>query len=211
MSHQQDCTAEAILESQERGYTLARLISQVFHPLTLSTFSLLLVGFFAHSRWWVGIAWALFTIVLQVVPSTLFYIIRLRQGAYSDEDISVREQRNELYIFSIISTLLAIGVLVLLQAPLEFVAVVCGGILLIIINWQINLFWKISAHASAIGLSSTIATIYVPPLGVLLWGCALMVGWARVRTRNHTPLQVLAGLALSTTVFLSMFLLFDLV
>src|SRR3712207_8306763 len=62
-----------------------------------------------------------------------------------------------------------------------------------------SLFWKISAHSSSIGATATVALLYSRPLGVLLWACAIAVGWARVRTRNHTPMQVLAGLDRKST------------
>lgn len=211
MARQQNATAEVMMEAPERGYTLARLISQIFHPLTLSTFTLVLVGCFSHVRWWIGILWALLTVLIQVVPAALFFLIRLNQGAYSDDDVSVREQRNELYLFTILASLVSLTLLVLLHAPQSFVAIVCAGIILGVINWQINVFWKISAHASALGLSATIATIYVPPLGIVLWGCAPIVGWARVKTRNHTVLQVLVGFGLSSVILLVTFMFFDLV
>ncbi len=48
------------------------------------------------------------------------------------------------------------------------------------------------------GSTATLASLYSEPLGLALWLCALALGWARVRTRNHTPAQVIAGLALAT-------------
>jgi membrane-associated phospholipid phosphatase len=77
-----------------------------------------------------------------------------------------------------------------------------------LIGGVVNLFWKISAHSTAVASAATIALLYSPALGIVLWVCALLVGWARVRTRNHTPMQVLAGFCSATVVVLVVFQLF---
>ena len=40
---------------------------------------------------------------------------------------------------------------------------------------------------------ATVATIYLGRVGLIVWLCAVIVGWARIRTGNHTVLQVLTG------------------
>jgi membrane-associated phospholipid phosphatase len=55
-------------------------------------------------------------------------------------------------------------------------------------------------HAAGMAALCTVALLYAGPLGVALWGVAAAVGWARVRTRNHTPLQVLAGFLVSACI-----------
>jgi len=52
---------------------------------------------------------------------------------------------------------------------------------------------------------ATVTWLFAPLLGIALWLCALAVGWARVRTRNHTPLQVLSGFAVAVSVVLIVF------
>jgi len=79
------------------------------------------------------------------------------------------------------------------------------GMALGLLGGVVNLFWKISAHSTAIASSATIALLYWPPLGAALWACAVLVGWARVRTHNHTPMQVLAGFASAATVIVAVF------
>ena len=77
-----------------------------------------------------------------------------------------------------------------------------------LVGGAINLFWKISVHAASIASLATIALLYSRNLGVALWICALVVGWARVRTGNHTPLQVLAGFLCAATIVLGIFQIF---
>lgn len=191
-----------------RSHALARLISQIFHPILLNIVSFLIVGYSALSTPAEGLKWAVICIIALVLPPTIFYYIRLRQGAYADEDVSVREQRNELYLFGFIWVLIATPLLAYLGAPHPFVAIMICALLLGLINGGINLFWKISAHATSIASTATIALLYSPPLGAVLWACAVLVGWARVRTRNHTPMQVLAGLCSAAGVILVVFQFF---
>ncbi len=189
--------------------TLARIFSQVFHPMTLSIISFLVVGFFAlPQQVGIGLAWAFLGIVLQVTPGVVFFTVRLRQGAYSDKDVSVRHQRNELYFFSLATIIINLCILLVLQAPIDFIALLSAALIVSSIAWAINLVWKISVHASSAASCATVALLYQPVVGILLWIAALLVGWARVRTRNHTPLQVAAGYVLAGVVVWTTFLVF---
>lgn len=212
MASQNDLVAEAIRRGAApgRGYTVARMISQVFHPVILGVLSIFIVGVLGVEPRRVGLLWALFCTVLQVVPPTIFFSIRLRQGAYTDDDVSVRSQRNELYLFGIVNLAVGLVVLRLLGAPAPIMAMLASGIVLSLMAWLINLYWKISVHASSIGSTATLAALYSEPLGLALWLSALALGWARVRTRNHTPLQVVAGLSLAAVCVVGTFVGFGL-
>ena len=188
-----------------RSYALARLLSQIFHPLLLNICAFLIVGYNALSSPAEGLKWAGICIVVLELPPTLFYFVRLRQGVYADEDVSIREQRNELYLFGLIWAVIATALLAYFGAPQPFLALLVCALLFALINGGINLFWKISGHATAIGATATIALLYSQPLGAVLWACAVLVGWARIRTRNHTPMQVLAGFCSAVGVVLVVF------
>lgn len=212
MTRQNDLTAEALSRGAApgRGYALARVISQVLHPISLAMVSLLIIGLFGVDSAREGLIWILISAAIQIVPPIIFFTVRMRQGAYSDDDVSIRSQRNELYLFGIVNLVGGLLLLRLLGAPLPFQALVASGALLSVLAWLINLSWKISVHASSMGSTATIAALYSEPLGLALWLCALALGWARVRTRNHTPLQVVAGLALAAACMLVTFSVFGL-
>ncbi len=188
-----------------RWYLLARRLSQIFHPILMNLIAFLIVGYAALGTHASGLLWAGICILALLLPPTLFYYFRRRQGAYSDDDVSVREQRNELYLFGFVWVAIAAVGLGFLGLPRPFMALILCALGIGLIGGLVNLFWKISAHATAIASTATIALLYWPPLGLVLWACALAVGWARVRTRNHTPLQVLAGLGSATLVVLAAF------
>lgn len=213
MAQQQNLTAEALQRGAipGRGYALARWISQVFHPVTLSIINLFIVGTFALPHRLAGLGWAVLCVALQILPGMAFFTIRLRQGVYTDEDVSVRHQRNELYFFSMGIIVVGMAVLIVLGAPDAFLALLCSAAVMNVLSWSINLFWKISVHAASMATCATIAAIYSQPLGVLMWLCTLLVGWSRVRTRNHTPMQVIAGVGLAVASIWGVFAVFGLV
>jgi membrane-associated phospholipid phosphatase len=212
MTQQNDLTAEALRRGAApgRGYAIARTPSQIFHPVTLSVVSIFIVGVLGVEPVRSGLGWAILCAVIQVIPPTIFFTVRLRQGAYTDDDVSVRSQRNELYLFGMVTVLAGVALLSLVGAPKPFVALLASAAVLNGLSWLINLFWKISIHSAGIGSCATIAALYSEPLGLFLWICAFSLGWARVRTRNHTPMQVVGGLALSCACVVGAFWAFGL-
>ncbi|MEF3273524.1 MAG: phosphatase PAP2 family protein [Chloroflexus sp.] len=213
MMQPNDLTAEALSRGAlpGRGYAIARRISQILHPVPLGIVSIFIVGVLGNEDRMNGLWWALFCSLLQVVPPTIFFNIRLRQGAYSDDDISVRTQRNELYLFGMANVLVGIAVLWALNAPLPLLAMLVSVAVMNLASFLINLFWKISIHSASIGSCATLASIYMPALGGICWAAAVVLGWARLRTRNHTLMQVIAGMSLAVMCVLGVFRAFGLI
>jgi len=203
MARHRDATPTDLIE--DRGYAIGRLLSQVFHPILMNMLMFLIAGYYGLADHAAGLKWAGVCILALVVPPTLFYSIRLRQGAYGDADISIRQQRNELYLFGFLWVMLATVALIRLGVPAPLLAVIVISLALGVIGGIVNLFWKISVHAAAVAALATVALLYMRNLGIALWICALAVGWARVRTNNHTPMQVLAGFLVAATVVLVVF------
>lgn len=212
MTHQQDLVAEALRRGATpgRGYAIGRIVSQVLHPVVLSLLSIFIVGFYGVADRAAGLGWAGLCALLQVVPPTIFFTIRLRQGAYSDEDVSDRHQRNELYLVGMLNLVVGTLLVALFGAPLPLIAMLASAALINALCWLINRFWKISIHSASIGSAATLAAIYSQPLGLFLWACAATLGWARVRTRNHTPMQVVAGASLAGVCVLGSYMAFGL-
>lgn len=183
-----------------RGYTLALRLSQIFNPLLACLVCFGIAALYGKQDTTVGMLWSAVALLLMIVPAMSLYIRRMRQGVYTDADVSVRQDRNELYLVGTVSVLIAVGVLQTAGAPQSIRALVMSMLLLGIICGTVNLFWKISMHGAAIAAMAMVVSIYVPALAPIVWGIALAVGWARVKTRNHTPMQVLAGLSAAAIV-----------
>jgi len=84
MRQQPELSGEALDsdEMESRSLTLARLLSQIFNPVFVTIAAYVLVGF--HILHESGLAWAGGIIAVQTVPSLLYYLVRLRQGGFSD-------------------------------------------------------------------------------------------------------------------------------
>jgi membrane-associated phospholipid phosphatase len=203
MARQRATTSPELLDG--RGYALGRLLSQIFHPILMNIATFLIAGYFSLANHVAGLAWAGVCIVAALLPPTILYRERLRRGAYGDEDISIRQQRNELYLFGFVWVLIATLGLGALGLPRALLAFLIVALALGVIGGLINLFWKISVHSASIAATATVALLFWQGLGLVLWLCALAVGWARVRTGNHTPLQVLAGFLSASIVVLVVF------
>lgn len=200
MAHRPDTSHRTLASTVDsRSPALARWLSIVFNPLFAGIAAYLVVGFYAPMGA-SGPAWAGVALLLQVLPPLAFYLVQLRRGAFSDGDVSVREERNQLYLVGSAAVLIALAALALLDAPHPLFALGVGTLVLGMICGVVNLSWKISMHAAGMGSLATVALLYAGSLGLVLWAVAAAVGWARVRTRNHTPLQVLAGFFVSATV-----------
>ncbi|NOK58735.1 MAG: Membrane-associated phospholipid phosphatase [Chloroflexi bacterium AL-W] len=207
MAQQQNISSEVLHTENfdSRSYVIGRQISRIFHPILLNIAAFIIVGFYAFDNRVEGFLWTGICMLTQIVPTTIFYTIRLRQGAYADEDVSVRQQRNELYLFGLATVLIGMVLLLPFGLPTPLLALLICGFALGCLGGLINLFWKISVHAASIASTATIAFLFSHPLGITLWLCALTVGWARVRTNNHTPLQVLGGFVMAMVVVVTVF------
>jgi membrane-associated phospholipid phosphatase len=181
---------------QDTSYRVGRLLSQIFHPIVNGVVSFLVLGLlatdFAETRLQ-GVGWAVLCIALLVLPPTLYFFYQFRQGYYTDDDVSLRQQRHGLYFFSLGSVVLAGLALYAFSVPAVFLRLIGAATGIIVICMVVNFLWKISVHSASIATLATLSSQLWLPLGVFLWIAALAVGWARIRTGNHTLLQVVAG------------------
>ena len=138
--------------------------------------------------------------ILSVFFATIVPVIGITGFARSeglDYDIPEKRARARPFEIAILSYLAGFTTLVTIGAP-----VMLGGLMLAyLINtcamFLITLVWKISVHAA--GVTGPLSFL-VFKLG-LLWGflylLVIPVGLIRIRLRQHTLLQVLAGAVLS--------------
>lgn len=196
-----------------------KIISIVFQPLLMPTFGMMLlmslsVFSILPSSWrWIAIAGTfIFTAILPAIPIFLMY----RRGEVTDVFISKRQERTMPYLFSFLSYFFwAFFLWKTMQFPLFIVAMgVAAGLAIFIIVF-INLKWKISAHMAGMGgLSGAVFGISyrmaINPLWlfILLFTISGLVAISRIELRAHTPLQVLAGFALSYILVFSACLIF---
>lgn len=139
------------------------------------------------------------------MPYGIIYL-GVRRGTLTDHHIGVREQRRTPLLYGFFSLLAGLTVLVLLGAPRPLVAMVVVMFAVLLVTTGINQVWKLSAHAAvSAGSAGVLITVFGPALLVVVPVVAL-VAWSRVRLRDHTTSQVLAGAAVGVLVAVPTFL-----
>ena len=79
---------------------LARLLSNVFHPFLVSLITLILVIYLDGTAFLDAIKWTVIGFGIVILPLTIYLIINVRRGRYSDWSISIREQRHTIYVLA---------------------------------------------------------------------------------------------------------------
>jgi len=187
---------QAIIEApgeNTRRRRIARYVSNILAPATISLPFILLVAFYQAQDQLSALIYACITLFFLSVGPLLYIIIGVRLGKLSDIDVSRRTQRVGPFIFGIVSVMIGWLVLTLTNGPrnlqtVMIITVFSGIIMLVITFW-----WKISMHASSLGGVATMLTALYGAVMLPLFVLLVLVSWSRVVLRRHTVPQVIAG------------------
>jgi len=126
-------------------------------------------------------------IFLVLIPiGSIYYFSR------GDFEVDKRDQRTKLYLISIISYLASSGIFWLLNSHIMFVLSM-SYVFVSSADAIVNLFWKISAHASGTAGPIT-AIVFVFGLQLIpLYVLTLLAFWIRLRLKVHNILQLVVG------------------
>ena len=188
-----------------RRLRLARAVSELLSPPQLLLVLVLAVAWQSSPNPGMAAVWggtaALFAGVLPIA----LLVRGVRQGRLSDRHISLREQRIRFGILVIASTLAGLAALASLDAPARMIAVLASTAVGEVVGWVVTLWWKISAHAAiAAGAATVLLLVFGAPM-LAAWPVVALVAWSRIQVGDHTPAQVLAGVALGVAVNAAVF------
>ena len=188
-----------------RRLRVARLVGELLSPPPIIVILALVVAWDtsptpAMAVLWGGIA----AVFASVLPYAL--ILRgVRHGRLSDRNISLREQRIRFGVVAIASILIGLALLAAFDAPAEMVALLASIAVGVACGWVITLWWKISVHAAIAAGAATVLTLVFGTALLAAWALVALIGWSRVQVGDHTPAQVLAGVALGVVVNATIF------
>lgn len=173
---------------------LARLLSNVFHPFLVSLVTLVLVIYLDGATLLDAIKWTVIGFGIVILPLTIYLVINVRRGRYSDWSISIREQRYNIYILAGICFVILVLTFIWAGAPAIAIACLYAALATVVIAALINrLVTKISLHAVAMAGCAAALFWVSPPLGLLLALAGIAVSWARMHLKHHTLAQILLG------------------
>jgi membrane-associated phospholipid phosphatase len=179
----------------------ARVLSAIFTPFYVPTVGFLALFLFTYLRMLplsyqivvLGIVYA-FT-----VPMLGIYIYQKING-WSLRHLGHKEKRIVPYAMTILSYVCCLLLMYRLSIPRSLSGIIVAALMAMIICAVINVWWKISAHMTAIGefvggLVSFSFVFYYNPLG---WFCFAILlsgalGTSRIILRQHSLSQVLVG------------------
>jgi membrane-associated phospholipid phosphatase len=188
-----------------RRLRVARLVSELLSPPPILAVLALLVAWDSSPTPAMAILWGgIAAVSASVLPYAL--ILRgVRQGRLSDKNISLRQQRIRFAAVAITSILTGLAVLAAFDAPAEMVALQASIAAGVACGWVITLWWKLSVHAAIAAGAATVLLLVFGLALLVVWPLVALIAWSRVQVGDHTPAQVLAGIALGIVVNATIF------
>jgi membrane-associated phospholipid phosphatase len=188
-----------------RRLRVARLVGELLSPPPILAVLALVVAWDSSPTPAMAILWGgIAAVSASVLPYAL--ILRgVRRGRLSDKNISLREQRIRFAAVAITSILTGLAVLAAFDAPAEMVALQASIAVGVACGWVITLWWKISVHAAIAAGAATVLLLVFGPALLAVWPLVAVIAWSRVQVGDHTPAQVLAGVALGIVVNATVF------
>ena len=170
--------------------TVARVLSTAAHPFVLCPLTVAL----ATRNW----RWTAILAATMILPLSLVISRNVRRGAWSDADVSRREQRSGLYWVAI--PLLAIAALVFRAqgAPASFQRGLLAVAVLFAVGLVGNRFLKISLHMMFGAFCSVILVRVYPWSAVVMIPLVAALAWSRWKLERHTPAEIAVGILLGT-------------
>jgi len=188
-----------------RRLRVARLVGEVLSPPPILAVLALVVAWDSSPTPAMAVVWGgIAAVSASVLPYAL--ILRgVRRGRLSDRNISLREQRIRFAAVAIASILTGLTVLAAFDAPAEMVALQASVAVGVACGWVITLWWKISVHAAIAAGAATVLLLVFGLALLVVWPLVAVIAWSRVQVGDHTPAQVLAGIALGIVVNATIF------
>jgi membrane-associated phospholipid phosphatase len=175
----------------------AELVSNIFHPLLIVIPTLVIAMVQLGSTVWEAIFWTVLSIAIVNLPMAVLLFWGVRSGKYSDASVSIREQRTSIYAVGGTCLVILLAVLIIGKAPVVIIACLVSAILATVLGYWINRYTKLSLHSAAMAGCTAVLLWTAPLIGVVMAIFAPLVGWARIRLKHHTPVQILIGWTVS--------------
>jgi membrane-associated phospholipid phosphatase len=195
----------------ENKRRIANLTSNILNPFLASLAIILLLSFESASGVFDALRWAFILMAIAILPVFLMTIYLVRRGRLEGILTAIRGQRTVIYLLSLVCSAAGYLVLLFCGAPLMLRAAFATGLAGVVLFTVINLWWKISLHTAMVAALVTVLAIlygWVATAGVLL---VLLVAWARLELKQHSPAQVVVGAVLSALIVAAGFYLFGLI
>ena len=170
---------------------MARILTFVFDVPIVAIFSFLMFYLFKSRDL---VSFLIAVIFIGIIPIFAWFYLLKRQGDFKGE-------RKVAFIIDAVSYPLALVLLLLFKKKNIYTALSLSYVLNVLILIVINkLGYKASGHGAGIGGPATALTFAFGWSGAISFLFLLPVGYAKVKLKDHTPLQFIIGAALSAAI-----------
>lgn len=183
---------------------VARAVTEVFAPGVLVVAVLLAVGWYG-TRSPAGLGWGLLSALFCAVVPYAVLVLGVRRGWWTDRHVRERRQRFVPLLMVIACVALGMATLVFLDAPRELFALVAAMLTALVITLAITTRWKISVHTAVAGGVCVVLMLTYGAATAVTVPFVAVVGWSRVRLRDHTPAQTVVGAVFGAAVAAAVF------
>lgn len=187
---------------------IARFISTLFVPPSFTIIIFTIFAFTLESEPSKQVVTILSALVLGFIAPIVLFLILRKKNKLTDQDASIKEERTIPFLIAIIFYLIGLWIMIKYDLNIISIAFWFCYISNTVITIFINRFWKISAHAMGVAGPFSAIVFAFGWIGVLLLPIVLLVGWARVELKCHTPSQVVTGVLLA---FISVYIQMSLI
>lgn len=172
----------------------AKAVTDTLAPWVIIIFVVAAVSWYARAPWW-GL--------LVVAGSSLVPIGWIRwqvhRGQITDLHVGLREQRKKVFALCLASVAAVLAALLIGGAPARVTALTSAmlGTLVVTAAVTLGAGWKVSMHtAVAAGTVAMLAQLWNPAATIFVGAsCVALIGWSRIRLRDHTLWQAAVGAA----------------
>ncbi|MCX8056366.1 MAG: hypothetical protein N3F03_01995 [Ignavibacteria bacterium] len=173
---------------------LARIISDIFIPITFSAFMSFYIPFVSTKTQ--SDFWRLFLLLFlsTVLIPLIYFIYKRKRGEIINRDAEIKEERNDVYQFTILVFSVAYVVAVLIQSPIFVQIYLLNFTISTIGVFFINRKIKISIHTISAAGTSAFLLFLDPIFSIITLLITILIMWSRVTLKVHTLKEVFYGL-----------------
>lgn len=200
---------------------IARFFSALFSPLLCGTYAVMLsmwLSFLIYSPVRAKLIVLLVTFIATCVLPVLVIFLLWKLGVVGDPALNNRRDRRVPYCVAVAGYVGVAIYLTMVHAPAWLSMLVAGGALSLVVLSVVNIWWKMSGHATAVG--GLCAVVLFMLLGGLGYAdlrteflCAVLVAGlvctSRLVLGRHTLGQVAAGFVTGLVCTMALPMLFD--
>lgn len=186
--------------TKPRRLRVARHVSNILSPAAVSLPTVFLVAFYRAQDIAQTLLYIFIMIVFLSIGPLAYIAIGVRTGKLSDMDVSIRAQRVGPFVFTTVSEMIGLLILIQLHAPKNLLTLLLATTLTTGLLMIITLWWKISIHSSTLSGAVSMLTVLYGPFLLASFLLVALVGWSRIALGRHTLAQVIAGALLSIVI-----------